>query len=196
MNCYMALRLDENGKVKWSPSELQKWEKFKQIYKGRSIEMQVGELSPLRTDEHMKFVRMKIGHICKYTGYRSGEMLDLLMESLGLGKSNEPKNPDLVAVFFVRFRRMSTTRLTKAHVNAMSDRLDELKDWLNELRPDQWINWPERVERAKKLLATEEEAKPGPAPENVSWKDAAAAAAEPGIKFPVSENEAPEFLSA
>lgn len=151
--------------------------KFGQILKGRAIEIQAGELSPIRSDEHMKFVRMKIGHICKYTGYRSGELIDLLMESLGLGKSNEPKNVDLVAVFFVRFRRMSTKRLTKAHVNAMSDRLDELKDWLNELRPDQWINWPERVERAKKLLAEDLEKKPAPAPENVTWKDAAATAA-------------------
>jgi hypothetical protein len=150
--------------------------KFGQSLKGRAIEIQAGELSPLRSDEHMKFVRMKIGHICKYTGYRPGEMIDLLMESLGLGKSNEPKNIDLVAVFFVRFRRMSTKRLTKAHVNAMSDRLDELKDFLNELRPDQWINWPERVERAKKLLAADEEKAPAAAPGNTSWEAAAATA--------------------
>lgn len=195
MNFYAALRLDENGKTVWSPTEYQRWVKFGQTFKGRAIEIQAGPLSPLRTDEHMKFVRMKIGHICKYTGYRSGELLDLLMESLGLGKSNQPANPDLVAVFFIRFRRMSTKRLTKAHVNAMSDRLDELKDWLNELRPDQWINWPDRVERAKKLLAADEEAQPAPAPGTISWKEAAASAADAKAKFPVRD-EATDFMPA
>jgi hypothetical protein len=186
MNCYLVLRLDANGKLQWPPTELQKWEKFKEIYKGKPIEFQAGPLSPLRTDEHMKFVRMKIGHICKYTGYRAEELLTLLMESLDLGESTQLQTADLVAQFFIKFRRMSTKRLTKAHVNAISDQLDEMLAYINSnMPPHAWINWPEKVERAKKLLATEaEEQTKGDGSE---WDKAAATASSPEIdpQFPV-----------
>lgn len=157
MNFYAVLRLDENGNTKWPASEYKRWEKFRETYKGKPIEIQAGELSPLRTDEHMRFVRMKIGHICKVTGYRKDELLDLLMESLGLGKTTHTDKDDLVAQFFTRFRRLSTKRLTKAHVNSMSDMLDEMKDFMNSHKPPElWIQWPERVERAKKVLEEKE----------------------------------------
>lgn len=155
MNCYMVLRIDEEGKLQWNPAELAKWEKFRQTYRGKPIELQAGELSPIRREEHMKFVRMKIGHMSKVTGYRPGELLDLLMEALGLGKTQETPR-DIVAEFFVRFRRMSTKRLTKAHVNAMSDMLDEFRDFWNSHKPPElWLNWPEKVERQRQRAENE-----------------------------------------
>jgi len=152
MNCYLALRLDDNGNTIWSPNEHEKWKQFRQTYKGKSIAIQAGLLSPLRSDEHMRYIRMKIGHVSKITGYRPYELIDLFFESCGLGVASEIplRDTDSITAFFTKFRRISSKRITTAQCNELSERLDEFREFYNSGKPPElWLNWPERVQRAK-----------------------------------------------
>lgn len=156
MHFFWALKLDDDGNLVWPRTELAKWTEFKQIFKGKLIELQGGPLSPIRSEQHIRYTRMKIGVLCKYTGYWPEEMLTLAMEACGLSKTTGDqvdRDPDLVEIYFAKFRRLSTKRLTKEQVNQLNAVLDGFRDFWNSHKPPElWITWPERIERERKRV--------------------------------------------
>ncbi len=107
--------------------------------------IQISELSPLRSKEHLGLLRLRFADISKATGYFIPEVMQIVFESCGLGHYLETRKQNPFTKFFLpQFERVSTNVLTKADINKILKKLDEwLIFWNTDIESDKQFKWRE-----------------------------------------------------